>query len=311
MERSILLKEPLQYPLGIALHHARKLAHLSQVELAEHASVSIPTVRNLEHGRGNLTSWLKVLHALGLAVQGRNLPPGDTLGQQLTLLRQRRGLSQRTLCSLIGCSQPTLISLETQDRGRLKTLSRALIVLGAGVYLAPPEHKQPFYTHVGNRSVHHGWETPQTLLECLYRVFQFDLDPCSPTRHRRSAPVKATMHYTVQDDGLSLPWYGTVFVNPPYGRDLPDWIAKAHTEVRHGNTQTVVALVPARTDTHYWHEHIAGHATVFFLRGRLRFGNSKQSAPFPSALVIWGSTEEQRQQLAAILTDAWQVNEKL
>jgi hypothetical protein len=57
------------------------------------------------------------------------------------------------------------------------------------------------------------------------------------------------MHFTAEDDGLSLPWHGTVFVNPPYGRQLPAWIAKAHAEVEQGNARLVVALIPARTDT--------------------------------------------------------------
>ena len=71
------------------------------------------------------------------------------------------------------------------------------------------------------------------------------------------------------------------------------------------NAQTVVALVPARTDTRYWHDHIAGRAVVFFLRGRLAFGDGDQAAPFPSALALWGATGEQITRLEAALPDAW------
>ena len=104
--------------------------------------------------------------------------------------------------------------------------------------------------------------------------------------------MKARVHLTQEDDGLSLPWHGTVFVNPPYGRTLSAWVAKAHREVREGRARTVVALLPARPDTSYWHAHVAGHAAVYFLRGRLRFGDGDQSAPFPSALAVWGSDPE-------------------
>ena len=101
--------------------------------------------------------------------------------------------------------------------------------------------------------------------------------------------MRARVHFTAEDDGLSLAWHGTVFVNPPYGRALAAWVAKARREVESGRARTVVALLPARPDTAYWHEHVAGRATVYFLRGRLRFGGSEQSAPFPSALAVWGA----------------------
>jgi len=117
--------------------------------------------------------------------------------------------------------------------------------------------------------------------------------------------VCARIHYTVDDDGLSLPWHGTVFLNPPYGRTLPDWTAKAKNEVAAGNASLIVAVLPARTDTHWWHEHIAGVAAVLFLRGRLAFNDSGQSAPFPSALVVWGATPEQIAALQNALPNAW------
>jgi DNA N-6-adenine-methyltransferase (Dam) len=104
---------------------------------------------------------------------------------------------------------------------------------------------------------------------------------------------------------LSLPWHGIVFVNPPYGRELPAWIAKAHGEVENGNARLVVALISARTDTHYWHDHVAEKAHVYFLRGRLRFGDGGQSAPFPSALAVWGADGATLARLDAAFPDAW------
>src|SRR5262249_17515378 len=117
---------------------------------------------------------------------------------------------------------------------------------------------------------------------------------------RKSGPVRAKVRFTAEDDGLKLAWFGNVFANPPYGRLLGDWVAKARSEFEAGNAKTVVLLIPARTDTIYWHEHIEGRAQMRFLKGRLRFsdgnGNSdgKQPAPapFPSALVIYGASDE-------------------
>ena len=114
-------------------------------------------------------------------------------------------------------------------------------------------------SQAGDYSVPPGWRTP-----CLLGSSTFDLAPCSPTANKRTAPVRARVRYTPDDDGLSLSWFGNVFLNPPYGRQLGDWVAKAHAEAEQGNAQTVIALVPARTDTRYWHEHIAGKASVFF-----------------------------------------------
>lgn len=117
--------------------------------------------------------------------------------------------------------------------------------------------------------------------------------------------MRAHGHFTAEDDGLSLPWFGVVFANPPDGRTLAAWVAKAEEEAASGRARLVVALLPARPDTRYWHQHIAGKATVYFLRGRLRFSGSEQSAPFPSAVVIWGATPETLAALDAALPDAW------
>jgi phage N-6-adenine-methyltransferase len=183
-------------------------------------------------------------------------------------------------------------------------LERVLETLGAGAYLAPSGQAKAFYTHAGNASVSHEWETPGELLEALHAVFgRFDLDPCAPRRSRTR--VRAKKHLTAEDDGLSAPWRGVVFVNPPYGRALAWWVAKARREVELKHAKTVVVLLPARPDTAYWHEHVAGRAVVYFLRGRLRFGDGGQSAPFPSALAIWGAGPETVAALDAALVGAW------
>jgi phage N-6-adenine-methyltransferase len=297
-------KLPADLDLGNELRSHRKAARLTQADLAQTARLAERTVRALEQGRGTLDSWSAALVALRLTLAGRNLPGGETLGERLTTLRRRRGLSQEALARLVGVTKPTVGALESQGRGRLSTLRGVLTVLGAGAYLAPRGQDRAFFTHAGNSSTHHAWETPAALLEALHGVFgRFDLDPCAARKTR--VAVRARTHYTVEDDGLSLPWHGTVFVNPPYGRTLAAWIAKAHQEAASGRARLVVALLPARPDTRYWHEDIAGSATVYFLRGRLRFSGSRQSAPFPSALAIWGASPATLEALDGVLPGAW------
>ena len=215
-------------------------------------------------------------------------------------------MRQCELIKLVGVSPPTLVDLERHATGRLQTLDRVLTVLGASAYLAPQGSMKAFYVHTGNSSTSENWETPKELLECLYSVFgSFSLDPCSPTSNGRIAPVRAKVYYTEADDGLSLPWFGVTFMNPPYGRSLSRWTAKAKAEVEQENARVVVGLLPARPDTIYWHRDIAGSARVFFLQGRLKFGNTKQVAPFPSCLVLWGATDEVMTAIQAALPEAW------
>lgn len=125
------------------------------------------------------------------------------------------------------------------------------------------------------------WETPREVFEALDAEFHFTLDPCSTHEN-----AKCAKHYTREEDGLAQDWTGeTVFCNPPYGREMPQWIEKCF---RHGAGGGVaVMLIPARTDTRAFHEFIYHKAEVRFIRGRLKFGGSKNSAPFPSMIVIF------------------------
>ena len=124
------------------------------------------------------------------------------------------------------------------------------------------------------------WATPQDFFDRLNEEFgPFDLDPCCTMENR-----KCPRYYTREVDGLKQPWHGRVFVNPPYGRTIGAWMKKAFKESNAG--ATVVYLIPARTDTAWWHEY-AARGVVRFIRGRLKFGGHKNSAPFPSAVVIF------------------------
>ena len=127
------------------------------------------------------------------------------------------------------------------------------------------------------------WSTPQDFFDKLNDEFNFTLDPCSLPEN-----AKCKHFYTPIENGLIQDWSGeTVFCNPPYGRKLYDWVKKCYNESRNNNT-TVVLLIPVRTDTKYFHEFIYHKAKdIRFIKGRLKFGGSKNSAPFPSMIVIF------------------------
>ena len=124
------------------------------------------------------------------------------------------------------------------------------------------------------------WETPQELFDELDKEFQFDLDVCAIPEN-----AKCKRYYTPEQDGLSKPWDGTCWCNPPYGRDIGQWLRRALFASVGG--ATVVMLLPARTDTKWFHDYIYKRAEIRFVKGRLKFGNSKNSAPFPSMVVVF------------------------
>ena len=121
------------------------------------------------------------------------------------------------------------------------------------------------------------WETPQEVFDELDKEFHFTLDvAASPTN------AKCADYFTKEQDGLAQDWRGVVWCNPPYGREVGKWVAKAAT-----SKALVVMLLPARTDTAWFHDYIYGKAEVRFIRGRLKFGGCKNAAPFPSMVLIF------------------------
>lgn len=127
------------------------------------------------------------------------------------------------------------------------------------------------------------WATPQDFFDKLNEEFAFDLDPCASEENH-----KTELFFTKEQNGLLQDWGGhTVFVNPPYGRkSTAEWIEKCAKEAKKPET-TVVMLIPARTDTIAFHEYIYHKAEIRFVKGRLKFGGSKDAAPFPSMVVIF------------------------
>lgn len=125
------------------------------------------------------------------------------------------------------------------------------------------------------------WATPQNFYDEINKEFNFNLDPCSTKENH-----KCEMYYTIEENGLEKNWGGyRVFCNPPYSQ-ISKWVEKAFYETKKDNT-LVVLLIPSRTDTRYFHDYIYQRSEIRFVKGRLKFGDGKNSAPFPSMLVIF------------------------
>ena len=118
------------------------------------------------------------------------------------------------------------------------------------------------------------WKTPKAFYKELDREFHFDFDPCPPQH---------------EFDGLKISWGQRNFCNPPYGREIGKWLDKGVTEWMDG--KLVVFLIPSRTDTKWWHDCCMQATEIRFIKGRLRFDDQKNPAPFPSALVIFKPSE--------------------
>lgn len=127
------------------------------------------------------------------------------------------------------------------------------------------------------------WATPQGLFDELNKEFSFTLDPCADHSNH-----KCERYFTKEIDGLRQDWSGeVVFVNPPYGSKTALWVKKCYEEVHEGACKCAVMLIAARTDTRWFHDYIYGKAEIRFIKGRVKFGNAKNSAPFPSMLAIF------------------------
>ena len=119
------------------------------------------------------------------------------------------------------------------------------------------------------------WETPRDVYRVLDAEFHFNDDPC---------PLNPNC------DGLKKDWGTTTFCNPPYGNKITFWIRKGYEESQKG--KIVVFLIPSRTDTRWWHDYVMKASEIRFIKGRLKFSGSKNSAPFPSAIVVFSPRRE-------------------
>jgi phage N-6-adenine-methyltransferase len=145
--------------------------------------------------------------------------------------------------------------------------------------------RQRAYRQRLKRSVHfrsdgHRWETPPALFAALDAEFHFATDVCALPEN-----AKCPHYFTPVDDGLAQAWAGVCWCNPPYGAVIGRWVRKAYEASQTG--ATVVCLLPARTDTRWWHTYVLPFAEIRYLQGRLKFGGGANGAPFPSAVAIF------------------------
>lgn len=139
--------------------------------------------------------------------------------------------------------------------------------------------------HYSSKSSEH--LTPPHIVRMVFDVLGgIDLDPSAD----ETKTIPAVIHYTITEDGLTHPWMRKVYMNPPYGRDIPLWVSKLVGEYEFGNCSEAIALLPARVDTKWWGS-LSDYPTCF-IRGRLHFSGSPNAAPFPSAVVYLGQNME-------------------
>ncbi len=294
--------------LGRSLKTARQNAGLTQAKLAGLVGCDVRTVYVAESGGGRADIYIRLAKSLDMEIAGRALPPGAGMGARLQTLRHRAKLSRRAVAGMGHASPTTIAELERGQLGHLAVLERVADALGAGLVLVGSGRNATFFSLAATSSAADTWATPKEVLERLYQVVggPFCLDPCSARRGR--GRVQARVHLDSTDDGLSFEWQAdAVYMNPPYGRVIGDWTSKALIEVQSGRAKLVVGLVPARTDTRWWHSTVVAHADVWLLRGRLAFGDGENAAPFPSALVLWGGKPIHRVRMSEAYPEAWHI----
>ena len=149
------------------------------------------------------------------------------------------------------------------------------------------------------------WETPPEVFDLLNKEFRFTLDPCATPR-----TAKCRRFFTSKQDGLTRPWCGRVFVNPPYGRQISSWVRKGFQESL-SSTEIVVMLLPARTDPDWWHDYVMKAKEVRLTAGRLCFldqGQPVKNPAFGSAIVVFDGRRHRRPKFSSLWIDRREAN---
>lgn len=292
---------------GLAILETRKSKGLSRAMLAQKAGIASSALTAMElRGSGTVVQMEKVTQALDIRWSG--LPRSKSLGSSVKQLRERKGWSQEKLCQRAGVSIPALIRVESMDRRvgvmtkgtakkqlakrlrrpprqvsvQITTLSRCLEVLAPNMRVKREKASLWVYESKDSRL------TPKQFLTRLRKVLGRPID-CDPCGHP-AAHVKARTIYMEQDDGLTQPWHGTVFVNPPYSK-MASFLRKARAEWDAGHCRCIAMLLPYRLHTFVWAETLLGVTDTFLIIGRVNFvePNGKETSPFANALVIFGA----------------------
>lgn len=283
------------------LRDARRSAGWSQKTLAARIGVDAQTIKRLEQGIGSVPKLIAAMAALDFRLTG--LGPGKTLPEQLHARRRNRSLSLNEMAEKACLSRATVASLE-RGGGSVASLLRLLAVLAPHARRRAPERSYWGQVEKEDRDSRF---TPPAFMTNIYAAFgKIDLDPCA----NELSAVVARRRILLNDggDGLSDDWSGKIaFVNPPYSQ-LLKWLRRAHDQWRAGNIQTVVCLVPVRTDSAWFHDTLSRDADVYLLKGRIRFLTSLgkgHHTPFSLMVLTLGATAEQKQRYAELVPGFW------
>ncbi len=283
------------------LTQARRMAGWSERQLAQQAGVDRKSIVRLEAGSGSVETLIAVMGALRF--QLAEIGVGSTLGEKIVNRRIKRKLPVATIAGKTQLAEPVIEGLE-KGCGSTSDLFLLLALVAPKVRRRAPERA---YWSLGDKLDRDSRFTPPEFMEAIYDAFgHIDLDPCA---HAMS-PVVATRRIMLADggDGLTEPWSGRLaFVNPPYSAQL-DWLKRAHQQWSEGDVQTVVCLVPVRTDNKFFHATLHKDADLFLLEGRLRFASVRgdvQPTPFSLWVVTFGATAEQKARFAKLVRGCW------
>jgi len=284
-----------------ALIEARRSSGVSQSTLAARIGVPLQKIKRLERGVGSVETLAAVMTATDFRLTG--LGPGNTLGEKLRSSRLRRGWTLEKAALRARMSRTTLASLE-RGGGSVASLLRLLTVLAPQ---ARRRAQERVYWSEGDKADRDVRFTPPEFLAKINDAFgAIDLDPCG---HELS-PVVAKRRILLEEggDGFVDDWSGRLaFVNPPFSQTLL-WLKRAHQQWSCGNVGSIVCLVPARTDSRWFHETLTVQADIFLLLGRVRFADIRgrsQHTPFSLMLVAFGTSAQQRARWEEITDGYW------
>lgn len=307
-ENIVAICEPIWDQILIEeLRDARRSAGWSQRTLAARIGVDAQTIKRLEQGIGSMPNLIATMAALDFRLTG--LGPGKTLPEQLCARRRLTSLSLDEMAVKAQLSRATIASLE-RGGGSVGSFLRLLAVLAPRARRRAPERS---YWGQSDKEDRDSRFTPPEFLTDIYAAFGgIDLDPCA----NELSPVVARRRILLSEggDGLSDTWSGrTAFVNPPYSQLLL-WLRRAHDQWRRGNIQTVVCLVPVRTDSAWFHDTLSPNADIYLLKGRIRFltplGKGHHT-PFSLMIVALGASAEQKGRYAVLVSGFWLTRSKM
>lgn len=283
------------------LRAARLGAGLTQSALAERIGVNAQVVQRLEQGIGSASTLSSAMDALEFRLTG--LGSGSTLAERLRSRRRSRSMSLEKIASKAGLARGTVVSLE-RGGGSVASLQRLLTALVPRARRRAPERS---YWGEGDKVDRDSRFTPPEFMQKIYAAFGgVDVDPCA----HKASPVVARRRILLSEGGNGLvdDWTGQVaFVNPPFSQ-LLTWLRRAHQQWQVGNVETVLCLVPVRTDSAWFHETLSADADIYLLKGRVRFLDTRgkgQQTPFSLMLLTLGATPEHRTAFAAQLPGFW------